>query len=83
MFMPQVDWLSDDEGEIAINHIARFENLDWEFKRLCLRLGITANLPHVKSSNRGDYREYYDEESMEVVSDWFTQDIKLFGYSFE
>jgi len=47
------------------------------------KLGISnVVLPHAKKSNRGDYRNYYNEETIAIVYNWFERDIKRFGYTF-
>jgi hypothetical protein len=82
MFMPQVDWISDDKGEILVNFVGRFERLNEDFGKICKRLNRQADLPHVKQSNRGQYADYYDETTREIVSHWFRDDIEQFNYSF-
>ncbi|MCW8107255.1 sulfotransferase family protein [Alteromonas ponticola] len=82
MFMPQLDWIADRDGKLLVNEIIRFENLSEEFNRLAEKLGVTATLPHVKRSNRGNYRDYYDDETQQIVADWFAKDIKQFDYRF-
>jgi hypothetical protein len=66
-----------------VDYIARFENLQSDFDAICRRLGQNAELPHVKSSDKGDYRGHYDDESVEIVRGWFERDIEQFGYEFE
>jgi len=83
MFMPQVDWIVDEEGNVIVDFIARFENLQSDFEAICRRLRLHASLPHLKSSGKGDYRGHYDNESIEVVRHWFQRDIALFGYQFD
>ena len=82
MFMPQFEWISNRSGEIAVNKIMRFESLSSEFEELAHILGRRSTLPHVKKSDRGDYRKYYDEETAEIVADWFDKDVSQFGYQF-
>lgn len=82
MFMPQVKWLIDHEDQIRLNQIIRFETLDKGFRKLCRTLGVHATLPHLKSSRRGHYREYYDKPTIEIVRDWFAEDIETFNYRF-
>ena len=82
MFMPQIDWITDFSGQISMDYIARFENLEHDFYTLCGKLGATAVLPHLKSSSRGNYREYYETISVDIVGKWFSQDIERFGYLF-
>ena len=83
MFMPQFDWVSDDEGQLLVNSIGRFENLTNDFDEICSKIGVVGCvLPHVKKSNRGDYRKYYDDRSIEIVRKWFEKDIDYFEYKF-
>ena len=82
MFMPQVDWLCDKDGNLIVQHILRFENLTKEFNDLARRLGVKAKLPHIKKSNHSGYREYYDEESVDIIATKFLKDINMFGYKF-
>ena len=83
MFMPQIDWIADEYGRILVDEIIRFENLKSEFDRVLQKLGISATLPHVKKSDRGNYWEYYDSEAIDIVHKWFERDIELFGYQFQ
>ena len=82
MFMPQIDWISDENGRILVDEIIRFENLDSDFNMVLQKIGKNTTLPHVKRSNRGSYREYYDPETIEIVRNWFERDIENFGYQF-
>jgi hypothetical protein len=82
MFMPQVNWITDKDGNVLVNEIIHFENLESEFNRLLKRLNRKTGLPHVKNSNRSDYPEYYDEVTIEIVRSWFKKDIEMFSYQF-
>ena len=83
MFMPQLEWIVDAGGVILVNYVARFENLQADFAEICARIGRSPHaLPHLKRSNRADYRSYYDDESREIVATWFRVDIEAFGYRF-
>lgn len=82
MFMPQIDWLTDSSDQVAIDFIARFENLENDFQHVCQKIGRSSRLPHLKKSERKEYSNYYDEESKQIVSNWFREDIKKFGYSY-
>ncbi|WP_156819989.1 sulfotransferase family 2 domain-containing protein [Synechococcus sp. PCC 7336] len=83
MFMPQSDWISDNDGTILVNFVCRFENLQNDFEKVCKSLKRKAELPHLKSSKRKKhYKDYYDEETIEIVRSSFSKDIKNFGYRF-
>ena len=80
--MPQIEWITDQKGTIIVDEIVRFENLEREFNNVLKRLGEKATLQHLNKSNRGNYRDYYDEEAIEIVHKWFEQDIERFEYQF-
>jgi chondroitin 4-sulfotransferase 11 len=81
-FQPQVEWLKDDDGKITIDFIGKFESINEDFRQIRNAIGIDAELPHLNASKRSGYRHYYDDESREIVSKWFQEDIELFGYHF-
>jgi len=47
------------------------------------RLGCTRKLDKINTSNRRDYRSYYDDETREIIRRVYAKDIELFGYVFE
>ena len=82
MFMPQIDWIADSKGNILVDKILHFENINKEFQEAMKTIGKDITLPHTKSSKRGDYREYYDQASIEIIRNWFQKDITAFSYQF-
>ena len=83
MFMPQTNWITDKEGKVVVDDIMRFENLENDFHKMLKKLGKSGTLPHVRKSDRGNFRQYYDPETIEIVRNWFERDIEMFGYQFE
>ncbi len=83
MFQPQVDWLKDSEGRIVIENRIRFENIEEDFKKIANIIGVKNNLPHLKSTKKVDYKTFYDDETKEIVREWFQEDLAVFGYTFE
>jgi hypothetical protein len=69
-------------GRLATDYLIRFENLASDFARVCDRLGIEAELPHVNKSKHLQYREYYDNKTRNLVYKLYRDDIELFGYEF-
>lgn len=82
MFMPQTDWIVDKDGNVIVDEIIHFENIEEEFNDVLVKIGKQAFLPHIKKSNRGGYRQYYDEGTTEIVRNWFERDIERFDYQF-
>lgn len=83
MFMPQTDWIADEDGQIIVDDILRFENLEADFRKVLEKLERSASLRHAKKSDRGNYGQYHDAEAAELVRSWFARDIERFGYQFE
>jgi chondroitin 4-sulfotransferase 11 len=80
--IPFKEWLKDNDGKININEIMKFENLNSEFLRIAATLELELTLPHLNKTNKVNYREFYDEESKDIIGNWFTEDIRQFGYDF-
>jgi len=81
-FQPQVEWLKDDEGKISIDFVGKFESINEDFEQIKNAIGLDAELPHLNASKRAGYRTYYDDETREIVAQWFREDIEAFGYRF-
>jgi hypothetical protein len=81
----QSDYLVDLHGRVLVDFIGRFEQLNDDFTTICQRIGIAPpQLVHRRKANdRGDYRQYYDDATAELVARHFAQDIKMLGYRFD
>lgn len=83
MFMPQTDWICDQQGTVLVDFIGRFETLERDFATVCAATGRTAQLPHLKRSPRSDFRPLYDDQTADVIAHWFAADTASFGYRFD
>jgi len=81
---PQSAFLENENGEILVDFIGRFENYENDVRSLLLQLQISGidEIPHRKRASRAHYRDYYDAESEEMVRDIYQQDIVKFNYEF-
>lgn len=86
---PQFEYLSSKSGDILIDNIVRLEDVA-EVESIFKSLGFAdAQLPHVNESKSKSnkvfhkrYQDAYCEKSYEVVKRIYSQDIKMFDYSF-
>ena len=78
----QSRFLCDASGRTLVDFVARFETLAEDFRKVCERLGAQATLPRLNTSQRDDYRAYYDERSRALVERRYRRDIERFGYAF-
>mgnify|MGYP000538342229 CR=1 FL=1 len=79
---PCMDWITDD-GNILVDHIIRFENLQDDFNVVCDKIGVE----HIDLTNEGKskklhYRNYYSDYTAELIYNKFRTDIEEFGYEF-
>lgn len=79
---PQTDFFRID-GHVEVNYFVRFECLNEDMKRLGKQLGLDIELPHVNTSDRRPYQEYYDSSTKNLVSRLYREEIGLLGYMFE
>lgn len=64
-------------------HYLRFERLSKDFVIICKSLGINeAHLPHYNASVHGDYRQYYDQELIQLVAQKSRFETEVLGYEF-
>lgn len=69
-----------------LDWIGKYENLESDYKELCNRLNVSyIELGFQKSGYRDKthYSKYYDNETIELISNAFRIDLKLFNYTFE
>lgn len=81
-FQPQLDWLKDDEGNLAMDYVIKFETINQGFDHVKHVIGLDTSLPHLNASNRASYHSYYDDDTRDIVAKWFRADIDEFGYRF-
>jgi hypothetical protein len=82
---PQLDWITDGNGNIAVDFVGRYENLHQDYLELCRRIGVEGpdKLPRLnKSQGRQQYRDYYNGVTRELIRRIYSKDIGFFGYEF-
>ena len=79
---PQHLFLCDPPGNILVDHVARFEAIDAEWRGICQRIGIDVALPHHRrSSPPATLPPRYTAQSRAQVATLYQRDIALFGYA--
>ena len=76
--------MTDKQGNMLIDFVGRFENLQNDFDYACEKIGIPKKkLPHmVKSENRKHYTEYYNEKTKSIIANKYAKDIEYFNYRY-
>jgi hypothetical protein len=82
----QTDHLIDLRGDIIVDFVGRYENLQDDVNTVKNALGLkNFAIPHKRKANdrNKDYRSYYNNTSIEAVAHHYAQDITLLNYHFE
>lgn len=68
-----------------IEFVGKLENFERDIAVVCKRLDIPFPdpIPHENRSNSRDYREFYDDQSREIIAHWFREDLEQFDYDFD
>jgi hypothetical protein len=82
--IPMWDYLVDEDGKLAVNHILKAETLNSDINKFLKEKGIDYKCPERKqnTSKHGAYQQYYDEESKDLVGSFDKRIIDHFGYEF-
>ncbi len=79
----QFEQLCNEEGELGIDSVCRYEGLQESLDILLDKLSLPSSpLNVLNSSEHKIYSEYYDEELKNLVQDLYSTDIKQFNYAF-
>jgi hypothetical protein len=78
----QYQFVCDRELRPMVDFIARYENLEQDWRRICDRLNVDIALPVRMRSHHRPYREYYCDETRGMVGEVYARDAELFGYGF-
>ena len=77
------DWISDENGSLIVDYVARFEGLQDDWREICRQMGAPYKpLPHLNRTARAHYRDYYTSETRDFIAKRFHRTIEMFGYTY-
>ncbi|NTS75356.1 sulfotransferase family 2 domain-containing protein [Catenovulum sp. SM1970] len=83
LLMPQVNFITRRDSDVGVNEILRLEQLQGDIKKLSKILGVELDLHHLNASPRTkDYKTFYTQETFDLVSEIYQEDLSRFNYSF-
>ena len=72
-----------DASKSNLNFIGKVENINEDWSELCSTINIPYTpMVHIKSRNYGNYRDYYDDETVELVTKMYQRDLDIFDYRY-
>jgi hypothetical protein len=81
--IPQVNWISNQDGKLLVDFVGRFERLQQDFNTVCSRLKLKrTKLPWLNQTRHKPYHEYYNKERINMVADIYAKDIEYFDFHF-
>ena len=78
---PAVDHVTDGKGNLMCD-MMRFEKLNQD---LCayFKIPSMSRARNVTALNEGTYKDLYTDKTIQMVADWYQEDIDMFGYDFD
>lgn len=92
-FYPQSEWITDAAGNLTMDHLGKFEEMNESWKIITDKLGIPYSPVHnvhqkslrgkasfLRKKIAGDYSQEMDEEVYELLYTYYRRDFELFNY---
>jgi hypothetical protein len=82
--MTQFNYVSNPKTkELLLDFIGRFENLQEDFDKVCKIIDIPSQkLIPINTSRHEHYTKYYNEDTKNIIGDYYRKDVEYFGYEF-
>ena len=77
----QYDYVCDDKGDIRCD-ILRLEHIDHDLPKY-LNVDIKQVVKENVTGYTESYTDYYNKKSIQIVADWYQQDIDYWGFDFK
>lgn len=74
-FRPQYTFIPEKP-----DYLGKFENIQKDFKIICERIGMHAELLHENKTNKTIFRDYYNQRIIDKVVKIYKKDFEQFGY---
>jgi hypothetical protein len=81
-FRSQNEFIVDDEQNLIVDFVGKFESLERDFTVVAEKIGIGVELPHIRQTSAADYRQMYTDRAAAMVAERYRKDITLFDYKF-
>lgn len=82
-FVPQHHWVCDMSFRCTMDFVGRMENIDRDFRFISDKLGVSAELACTNRTRSDHYSRHYTGDMRDRVAQVYSDDIRLFDYSFE
>lgn len=83
-FKSQYTFICDEQENLLVDFIGKFENLQDDFHAICKKIGAdNITIPHLMSSKRKEknYQNEYTKKTKNLIAERYKKDITLFKYT--
>ncbi|HED6852195.1 TPA: sulfotransferase family 2 domain-containing protein, partial [Campylobacter coli] len=82
-FSFQYKYLCDENMNILVNFVGKFEQLNSDFKKILNILHREDSLVHVNKSKHLNYRDYYNSQTYKIIREIYRYDFEIFDYNLD
>ncbi|NND81810.1 MAG: sulfotransferase family 2 domain-containing protein [Gammaproteobacteria bacterium] len=83
LIQPQAGQLCDEQGDLAMDFVGRYESLQESMHEMCDLLALPrVELQRRNTSNHRAYHETIDAELQQALTEFYADDLRLFDYRF-
>ncbi|EHT7405588.1 sulfotransferase family 2 domain-containing protein, partial [Campylobacter coli] len=82
-FSFQYKYLCDENMNILVNFVGKFEQLNSDFKKILNILYREDSLVHINKSKHLNYRDYYNSQTYKIIREIYRYDFEIFDYDLE
>ena len=71
------------DGRILADMVGKQENMEEDWKIVCERIGIAANLPKInvmKGATEELYEKFYTKDTLDYMYESYKEEFEVFGY---
>ncbi len=79
----QTSYACDPDGNLLVDFVGRFENLNEDIHKVQQAIGLSFNVPHLNASTRQTYQDCLTASAMQRISELWAEDFRVFGYPTE
>jgi len=82
-FLPQIEYITDTNGNIIIDFLGRFETLEEDFHFIARKMGVPTTLGKMNATKHNHYSASYTPRMRSIVERVYAVDISTFGYEYK
>ncbi|HFU2808308.1 TPA: sulfotransferase family 2 domain-containing protein, partial [Campylobacter coli] len=82
-FSFQYKYLCDENMNILVNFVGKFEQLNSDFKKILNILRRKDSLVHINKSKHLNYKDYYSSQTYKIIREIYRDDFEIFDYDLE